>query len=946
MPYISIVEYTGDGATTDFTFDVPYIHEADVHGYEAGIEKTISFVDPTTVRFAVAPGSGQPVAIRRETNMDTAETTFPASSAYFKSEQLNTNQTQALYLLQEQVDALTFVIPDAAEYVGYAAEWANKAEDSLVSLAAGGDAVDDYSSLHWAAKAATSGAQAIASAAAADADAIDAAASAASALASATSAAADAAGLATLIQNVVYVTNADSPKAVTASGNLYICDTSGGDITLTLPALAGATPYAVAVKKDSSDANKVTLGAAGTDEIDNIGATSYQVTQYEEGVTLLGDEGLVPDTWQSSSWGKNVAVTGSAELGDEFAMTLMGRDLSKPTTHLASLSVSAVVGNPRALCFNSDGTKMYIANLTTIYQYSCATPYMVLGATYDSVSHTLSTITGLNGMTMKEDGSKIFLSDGAGSKGLYVRNLTTPGDITTITTTSQSYFYATTSEQNGAWMHPDGTHVYWTNGLDPDTVEQLILTEEWNMFSAEYHGNLNVFAENPSAEGVLTSPDGTKFWVNDDSVGLYQYSCATPFDVRTGTYDSYVFDFTGEDSSCWGFAMSPDGKYLYVSGYTTDSVIQYELTQDEIPQVASRTVRGAAAFATAEETSEQFLGYKAVSPATMKYAFMSLTSDNDYSVKVSNRAWPHSSHSSSTAVGWDTLAYRSTSGSSAASVFGYGAAAGHISQNKNGVSNLTALGYYAGYGVNGTSYSVCVGENAGTGTNSGSIGTHNVSIGYECMRTTYGNYHTTAVGANALDNIYNGSYNTALGKYAGFYATAGSSHNTFIGANAGKWLQSGSDNVYLGYNSGPTSYTTQSNQLYIDITARSDALIRGDFSARTVTINGSFNATGGISGGYVNDGTGTALDFTAGLSHAIAPGAATNPTYTFTAPAAGAEVTLVGTNLGAAGTITWPTTVKWAGGAAPTWTSSGRDTVQLLWDGTDYLEISRSLAVA
>ncbi len=42
--------------------------------------------------------------------------------------------------------------------VTYAAEWANKAEDSLVSAAAGGDEVDDYSALHWANKAAVSAA--------------------------------------------------------------------------------------------------------------------------------------------------------------------------------------------------------------------------------------------------------------------------------------------------------------------------------------------------------------------------------------------------------------------------------------------------------------------------------------------------------------------------------------------------------------------------------------------------------------------------------------------------------------------------------------------------------------------------------------------------------------------------------------------------------------------
>jgi hypothetical protein len=41
----------------------------------------------------------------------------------------------------------------AANYVTYAEEWANKAEDSLVGVAAGGNGIDEYSALHWSRKA-------------------------------------------------------------------------------------------------------------------------------------------------------------------------------------------------------------------------------------------------------------------------------------------------------------------------------------------------------------------------------------------------------------------------------------------------------------------------------------------------------------------------------------------------------------------------------------------------------------------------------------------------------------------------------------------------------------------------------------------------------------------------------------------------------------------------
>ena len=45
-------------------------------------------------------------------------------------------------------------IASAEAYAEYAEEWANKAEDSLISTAAGGDGVDDYSSKHFSIKAA------------------------------------------------------------------------------------------------------------------------------------------------------------------------------------------------------------------------------------------------------------------------------------------------------------------------------------------------------------------------------------------------------------------------------------------------------------------------------------------------------------------------------------------------------------------------------------------------------------------------------------------------------------------------------------------------------------------------------------------------------------------------------------------------------------------------
>jgi hypothetical protein len=66
---------------------------------------------------------------------------------------------------------------------------------------------------------------------------------------------------------------------------------------------------------------------------------------------------------------------------------------------------------------------------------------------------------------------------------------------------------------------------------------------------------------------------------------------------------------------------------------------------------------------------------------------------------------------------------------------------------------------------------------------------------------------------------------------------------------------------------------------------------------------------------------------------------ATNSTYTFTAPPGPAHLTLVLLQDATGGrTVTWPGTVIWSGGTAPTLTTTGnkRDIVRMYYDGTSY----------
>lgn len=199
MASISYNSYTGNGVKKDYEFTQDMNDQATVYGLVNQVE-TAGTWDSVTgfFTFTTAPADGASIIIARRTSNDTAVATYPNKS-YISSDNLDADFEQSLHQVQElQFDTAQAVLinagapgyaaaaaASAAEAaadvvltnadvvstnadvvltnadvvttgldVTYAEEWATKAEDSLISVAAGGDGVTDYSALHWAAKAA------------------------------------------------------------------------------------------------------------------------------------------------------------------------------------------------------------------------------------------------------------------------------------------------------------------------------------------------------------------------------------------------------------------------------------------------------------------------------------------------------------------------------------------------------------------------------------------------------------------------------------------------------------------------------------------------------------------------------------------------------------------------------------------------------------------------
>lgn len=142
------------------------------------------------------------------------------------------------------------------------------------------------------------------------------------------------------------LTNADSPYTVlTTDKGLFISvDTSSGNVIMNLPQISTVTfPYAIRIKKETSDGNTVTINRGGTDTF-NDGSTSKTI-QSVGGIDLVAEDEGSPDVWKTALFG---AAAGNMAV-DTF---IVGTDVSAGAT---SLTLSTAPGSANNAWMMIDG---------------------------------------------------------------------------------------------------------------------------------------------------------------------------------------------------------------------------------------------------------------------------------------------------------------------------------------------------------------------------------------------------------------------------------------------------------------------------------------------------------------------------------------------------------------------------------------------------------------
>lgn len=248
-----------------------------------------------------------------------------------------------------------------------------------------------------------------------------------------------------------------------------------------------------------------------------------------------------------------------------------------------SYSIFNQTGAATAMCFNAEGTDLYVAAANIIYQYKLTTPFDLRSVSYYSAYSTASFDSAIKAIDIAPSGASLYIAGDTVDAISEIR-MTAPNDIT------KAYFIDTSPliGQDGApgavRFSTDGTSMY-VLGTTNKTIYQYTCSTAFDAKTAVYASkSINVGSFSGSNTTVsdfyFDSTGETAFVCSDNFLQINQFRLATPWDISTAyTPKSVSFATqTGNNASWATFGNNGTKLYLVVTQFTIGYVYQYTLT--------------------------------------------------------------------------------------------------------------------------------------------------------------------------------------------------------------------------------------------------------------------------------------------------------------------------------------------------------------------------------
>jgi len=193
-----------------------------------------------------------------------------------------------------------------------------------------------------------------------------------------------------------------------------------------------------------------------------------------------------------------------------------------------SFNVSSQINSPRQMSIGSSDTKLFIADSTTdsVYQYSFATAGDVASLSYDSVSFDLSSQDGNPySLTFNNDGSKMYMA-GLSSGSIYQYSLSTAFDLSSVVFDNVSFSISSEGPApQSILFNEQGSKLFVVDDSTRSIFEYNLATA-FDLSTISYSGiSFDPTTEENSPKSIDFSDDGAKmFLIGNQNEKIHQYS--------------------------------------------------------------------------------------------------------------------------------------------------------------------------------------------------------------------------------------------------------------------------------------------------------------------------------------------------------------------------------------------------------------------------------------
>ena len=327
------------------------------------------------------------------------------------------------------------------------------------------------------------------------------------------------------------------------------------------------------------DGTKMYIVGSTSDNVNEYDlSTAWDVStaSYNQGFSVASYETAPRSLWFTSD-GTTMWTTGTAGDGiDEFSLSTAW-DVST-ASHVQYLNTNSGISsagqvnsteyNPFGIVFSPDGDRFFLTGSARdrVYGYK-------IGVKYLDVS---SEEANPNSISFKSNGTKIYIL-GSGGDRINEYDLSTAWDVSTGTYNQNFSINAQETAPQGMFFKPDGTKVYIT-GQTGDDVNEYDLSTAWDISTMSYNQTFYVGSQEATPAGVCFKDDGTKMYVvGYTSDTVFEYDLSTAWDVSTASY-SQGFNVNSQEAAPRGVVFKTDGTKMYIAGSNGDEINEYDLS--------------------------------------------------------------------------------------------------------------------------------------------------------------------------------------------------------------------------------------------------------------------------------------------------------------------------------------------------------------------------------